>query len=114
MYETERFDVAERVAVAKARLSEKLSTLAERVDGFREAARPMHIASRPWFLISVGVAVGFWMGFRRPREHTPRVARATARPTLLGAVVREVLIVAAGTATRRYLHDKLAPVTSEP
>jgi hypothetical protein len=107
MYETERFDVAERAAVAKARLSEKLHALADRVDGLRESARPLQVVKKPWFPFAVGFAIGLIAGARRPR---PRVvesrALTVARPTITGAILREILIAAAGTYTRKYIHQR--------
>jgi len=106
MYETERFDVAERAAVAKARLSEKLHALADRVDGLRESARPLQVVKKPWFPFAVGFAIGLLAGARRPRVRVESRALTVTRPTITGAIVREILIAAAGTYTRRYIHQR--------
>ena len=106
MHETERFDVAERVAISKARLQEKLSELARRVEDARAHMKPEHIAKKPWVIAAVGAA-GFLIGLGLRR---PRVARVSARdPSIIRGVIREILIVAAGTATRRYLGTGHAP-----
>jgi hypothetical protein len=106
MHETERFDVAERVAISKARLSEKLSELARRVDHARESVRPEHLAKKPWVIAAAGIA-GFLVGLRLRR---PRAEMVRGRdPSIVRSVVREILIVAAGHATRRYLGTGHAP-----
>jgi hypothetical protein len=105
MWETERFDVAERVADSKARLSEKLSELSKRVDSVRDAARPAQIVKRPWFPFVAAGIVGLLIGARRPRPRAPagRSELPMARPPSLGsALAREVLLSAAGAYTRRY------------
>jgi hypothetical protein len=108
MHETDRFDIAERVAVSKARLSEKLSELARRMETAREKVqRPAELARKPWVLAAAGVA-GFLVGLRLRRSH--RASGAVGRhPSIARAVLREILITAAGTATRRYLGTGRAP-----
>jgi hypothetical protein len=105
MEETQRFDVAERVAMSKARLSEKLSELARRVETVREKADPETIARKPWVFVGAGVA-GFLIGLARrgPRTtRTPGEPRTASPPSLARTLIREILVAAAGTYTRRYL-----------
>ncbi len=109
MWETEKFDVAERVAVSKARLSEKLSELGRRVDTFRDKAKVIEYAKQPWFLFAAAGVVGFLSGLRiASRRHRrlalPPGAAPPARPqTIPRAIIKEILVVAAGVATKRFL-----------
>jgi hypothetical protein len=102
MEETQRFDVAERVAISKARLSEKLSELARRVESAKQKADPEKIARKPWVIGLAGVA-GFLIGMALRGPRTPRVAGPAAPPGILRTLVREVLVAAAGSYTRKYL-----------
>jgi hypothetical protein len=110
MWESERFDVAERVAASKARLSDRLSELSRRVDAVREAAHPAELVKRPLVLFAAAGVLGLWLGSRPRRRALPEPA-ATAGPSVtirqppgvLRSVLREVLVAAAGAWTRKYI-----------
>lgn len=106
----DRFEVADRVAASKARLAEKLSELGRRVDAMREAARPVKTATQPWVLFGASFAVGFLLGRRPPRHVLPVVSGATlaraARPGILGALAREILLASAAAYARRFVEDR--------
>lgn len=66
----------------------------------------------PWTIAAAGLAgmlVGSMLG--GSRAGAPR-AKSPAQHGIFGAVLREILIVAAGTATRRYLGTIRAPLPS--
>ena len=107
MWETERFDVAERLAVSKARLSDKLHELSRRVDTVREKADKAQVLKEPWVLVAAATALGFLIGLRRrgPRLPSGTTFRhgAIVGPGIARTVLREVLVAAAGSMTRRYI-----------
>jgi hypothetical protein len=104
MWETERFDVSERVAESKARLADKLSELARRVDSVRDSAQKAKVIREPWFVFAAAVAIGFTLGARRRRPRVVSVApEGMLVPGIGRSVIREILIAAAGAMTRRYI-----------
>jgi hypothetical protein len=107
MWETERFDVAERLAVSKARLSDKLHELSRRVDTVRETASKAQVLKQPWVLVAAATAIGFVIGLRRRRARLPAGTTfkhgAIVAPGIGSTVLREILVAAAGSMTRRYI-----------
>jgi hypothetical protein len=101
MHEIERFDLHERIADARARLHEKLAELSRRV-------QPSSVVRKPWVLAAAGIA-GVLVGAMLRRTASSPRALARREPSIVRAVIREILIVAAGTATRRYLGTIRAP-----
>jgi ElaB/YqjD/DUF883 family membrane-anchored ribosome-binding protein len=102
-------DIAERVALAKARLSEKLSELTRRVESFRdkasvERARSVVVEHR-WLALGGAAALGFLIGVTRPRVRA-LPAPGAAQKSIPRAVLMEIFVAAAGYATRKYLADR--------
>lgn len=118
MDETQRFDVADRVAESKARLQDKLAELARRVDAVRHAARPMKTATRPWVLFGAAFAVGFMLGRRPPRRPvgvTPeRPLAVRGQPGILGALVREILLATAAAYARKFIEGREPSLEGTP
>jgi hypothetical protein len=104
--DTMETNVADRVATSRARFSEKLSELSRRVDSVREAARPMQVATQPWFLFAAAGAVGFWLGVRRPTSRAERRLSGHSSPGITRLLVREVLLAAAGAYTRKLVQQR--------
>jgi len=116
MLEHEKSVVAARMEQTKARLSHKLEELGRRFDGLHDWTRQAReYATKPVVLFAISALVGLWLGSRRrgppplalTAGDTP-VQIAAAQPTISRSVLREVLVVSAGFATRRYLNKRLS------
>jgi hypothetical protein len=112
MPESEKTEVADRVAESRARLGERIDELGRRVDAVRErAASVRRVAGRPIVKAVVAGIAGFWAGsvlgrIVRPGPARPRVV---APPGIGRSMIREALVVAAGAMTRSWINRRLAP-----
>jgi hypothetical protein len=90
-----RHQVDERVASSKARLSDKLSELAHRVDAARDAVQPAQLIRRPWVRFGMAALAGYIIGSRAPRFG----------PSILAPLLKEAVLVLGSTALRRVARD---------
>jgi hypothetical protein len=115
MHEHDKPTIAERLEHSKERFSDKLAELGRRVGALQDKTDELKaFAKKPAVVFGVAAALGLWLGSRGGRapiavqtsEGTVRIARP--QPSIVGAVVREVLLVAAGAWTRKYLNKRLS------
>jgi hypothetical protein len=107
--------IAERLEDSKARFADKLAELGRRVDMLQDKTHELQaLAKRPIVVFGAAAALGLWLGARGGRrpiavatpEGTVRIERP--QPGLVRSVVREVVLVAAGAWTRKYLNKRLS------
>lgn len=116
MPENEKSSVAERLEDSKARFSDKMAELGRRVDMLQDKTHALQaFAQKPLVVFGAAVALGLWLGSRdgrgpiavaTPDGGTLRIERP--QPSLLRAVVREVVMVTAGAWTRKYINKRLS------
>lgn len=97
--QTDRDRVDERVASSKARLGDKLSELAHRVDAAREAVQPAQLIRRPWVRFGLAMLAGYVVGSRLPRRG----------PAMLAPLLREAVMVVGSTALHQVARQYLTP-----
>lgn len=90
--ETERQEVDERVASSKARLSDKLSELAHRVEAVRDAVQPSQLIRRPWVRFGLAALAGYVIGSRLPR----------LGPPILAPLLKEAVLVLGSAALEQF------------
>lgn len=106
--DNDKSDVAERLEDSKARFADKLSELGRRVDSLQDRTHALKaFASRPLVGFAAAAALGLWLGSRRPRAARSGTPSVVSPPGILRAVFREILVVAAGSATRNYINKHL-------
>ena len=116
MPEQPKADLAERLESSKARISDKLAELGRRVDAIQERTHELkELATRPAVVFGVAAALGLWLGSRRPRTERLAISAdhgmvrvARTHPGILRSAVREVVVVAAGMWTRKYIEKRLS------
>src|SRR6185312_14043343 len=88
-------DVAERVALAKARLSEKLSELARRVETFRDKASVERVRTairdHRWLAMGGAATLGFLIGMGRSRAPA-HAAPGVAQKSIPRAILMEIFV----------------------
>jgi hypothetical protein len=103
-------DTASRIALAHDGLTTKLAELRRREARVRTALSPIRHLANPWLRIGVAAFIGYRLGRPDPARE-PAPARSES---LLGAIVRASLVVAAQVAVRRVLVELVADRVEPP
>jgi hypothetical protein len=107
----EKAEVNERLEDTRARFSDKLAELGRRVDALQERTHELQeLATKPAVIFGAAMALGIWLGTRggkKPFDVSTSEGTVRIQPHqrgIVGSLLREVLLVAAGAATRRYIN----------